>query len=451
MRSALLQRAIVDVEMTRKLAWVAALACAAVMGACGSDNGAATSGGSGAAGPGGELPCDVSDMLALRCQQCHAAEPKFGAPMPLVSRADLQATALDGGTMVATLAVARMQDDARMPPPPNAPASSAETALLQQWIDAGMPAREPGVSCDGGGGGMGGGSVGCEPDMVLTAAEPFTMPETSIDEQVCFGISVSGLDQKRHITAIAPMIDNDTIIHHMLLLQAPSAVSPTPAPCAFTSAQWKLLYAWGPGTPPQLLPPEAGYPIEAGQTAHFVLQVHYNNLQGLVGETDQSGIALCTTEELRSYDADVMAFGATGFNGIIPNATSQLACDTAIIAQVDPWFPITVFQSWPHMHQIGRSQLSVVDKGGSQEVLADVPDYDFNYQIAYPTDVTIDVGDSVSTTCTWQNDSATSVGFGENTQDEMCFNFVSYYPRVEAAFWHWLLPAEAASCNMTQP
>ncbi|MEY4509033.1 MAG: hypothetical protein RLZZ450_1155 [Pseudomonadota bacterium] len=37
-------------------------------------------------------------------------------------------------------------------------------------------------------------------------------------------------------------------------------------------------------------------------------------------------------------------------------------------------------------------------------------------------------GDVVTTTCHYKNDTNKVVGFGENTGNEMCFNFVVYYP-----------------------
>src|SRR5688500_15408486 len=39
------------------------------------------------------LPCEVDRALELKCRNCHGAEPRFGAPMPLASYEDTQATA----------------------------------------------------------------------------------------------------------------------------------------------------------------------------------------------------------------------------------------------------------------------------------------------------------------------------------------------------------------------
>ena len=393
------------------------------------------------------LPCDVSQLLQQRCQNCHGVNTQFGAPMSLVTHADLLAAAVTGSGSVAERSVTRMQATTeRMPPPPNVVASAAEVAVLQGWIDAGMPARAAGETCDGGsggaGGGGGGGDLGCVPSIALTAQHPYNMPADKTDSQICFGIDVPASVAKRHITAIVPRLDNKKIIHHILLMQAPSSVPAAPAPCDFTQSDWKLLYAWGPGAPPQKLPPEAGFPIEGGETIHFVMQVHYNNLQGLVGEQDQSGIDLCTTETLRPHDADIMAFGGGEFS-LTPAATTEMTCDLTVPAVVSSYFPVTIFQSWPHMHQLGRAMHSELRRpDNSVEVLVDVPDYSFDYQTTYPNNgIKLGVGDVVRTSCSWHNTTNNTVTFGENTADEMCFNFVTYYPRINSTQWTWLAPA----------
>ncbi len=406
--------------------------------------------GGGGAGQASALPCAVDDILELRCKQCHDSEPQFGAPMPLSNREDLLAKTLDGSMTVIDLAIERMKDDgAIMPPPPNPAATAAEIAVLESWVDAGHPAREAGAMCDGGGGnGGGGGGPDCEPDLQIQAAAPFSMPATSLDEQVCFGIDIPGGDAKRHITMIAPKIDNSKILHHILLLKSPTAVSPEPTKCSVVNAEWKLLYAWGPGTPALSLPSAAGLPLAAGESTHFVLQVHYSNLTGLENQVDQSGLELCTTTDLREHDADIMALGSANFSGIAPNATSELSCSSTIPKELAPLFPITVYQSWPHMHQKGHRLSTMVEHDeGETSTLVDVDNYSFDYQITYPTDMKVDVGAKITTTCAWKNNTPNAIDFGEETSDEMCFNFISYYPKIDVPQWHWLLPAASADCG----
>ncbi|MBJ6760492.1 hypothetical protein JGU66_06930 [Myxococcaceae bacterium JPH2] len=89
-----------------------------------------------------ELPCDVKEVLARRCAQCHASPPSSGAPAPLLSRADLQkASALYPGTTWGERSVVRMKDTgAPMPPTSEPPLTAEERSIVEQWVQAGMPA-----------------------------------------------------------------------------------------------------------------------------------------------------------------------------------------------------------------------------------------------------------------------------------------------------------------------
>jgi hypothetical protein len=118
------------------------------LAACGNDHGYGNVGGVGGefdvdAGitpaQHGELPCDVQAFLVSRCQGCHANQPINGAPMSLVTYADLTAKN-PVGVMVAERGLIRIKATAaRMPPPPGAPATPAEIAAFGDWIAAGVP------------------------------------------------------------------------------------------------------------------------------------------------------------------------------------------------------------------------------------------------------------------------------------------------------------------------
>jgi hypothetical protein len=99
---------------------------------------------------------DVAKVLKDRCQLCHAAQPDFGAPMPLVTYADTQAVA-DGGLRMWRRMKNRIVDGTM---PQNGKLTDAEKATLMNWFDAG--ALGSAKSCTGGTGGSAGigGSAG---------------------------------------------------------------------------------------------------------------------------------------------------------------------------------------------------------------------------------------------------------------------------------------------------
>ena len=131
-------------EVTTVQTWIAA---GYPKGTCGgADSGAAPapSVGAGAGTDGGVgsatgVPCDVQQLMGARCLACHASTPTGGAPMPLVSYADLtKASKSDATKTVAQLSLERMQSTTR-PMPPGGGTTAPELTAMQTWIAAGYP------------------------------------------------------------------------------------------------------------------------------------------------------------------------------------------------------------------------------------------------------------------------------------------------------------------------
>ncbi|MFT3775404.1 MAG: peptidylglycine alpha-amidating monooxygenase [Minicystis sp.] len=405
-----------------------------VNAACGSDDRARES----------ILPCDVSDVLAKRCATCHGATPSFGAPMPLVTYADLLAAApSDPARRVYEVIGTRTHDDARpMPQPPYPRLDATEQKTLDDWIAAGAPAAT--ASCDGGSGHGGGGGPSCVPDVHVVPSTPYTVPTDTTDAYICYGIDVTA-SAKRHVTAFLPRIDNPKIVHHIVLFQADASAEPGPTPCALGgSAGWRIIGVWAPGNTGFTLPPEAGFPLEG--TAHYVVQVHYNNVLHLSGESDASGFDFCTTSTLRPNDADVLAFGAINFS-VPPQGSLDVTCEYQAPAVLGSG--IRIVGGMPHMHKLG-TRISTVRLGESgPEDLGTRDPWSFEDQFWSPIDRTVMPGDTIRTRCAWDNPGTVPVGFGENTEDEMCFTFAIYYPRIADPKWKWLKPAVGATCSPT--
>lgn len=97
--------------------------------------------GTGPTGCASVLPAAVQALLSAKCTTCHGPTPVPGAPMSLVTYADLTAPAKsDASRTVAAMAVARMQSTTLpMPPAPATPATPTEIAAVQSWITAGYP------------------------------------------------------------------------------------------------------------------------------------------------------------------------------------------------------------------------------------------------------------------------------------------------------------------------
>jgi hypothetical protein len=224
-----------------------------------------------------------------------------------------------------------------------------------------------------------------------------------------------------------PIIKNTSVLHHWLLYATDAKTHPsgTSAPCSAIEVGAYLVAGWAPGAPPTQLPPDVGLQMPTGPNGGLILEVHHFNNDPSVPQTDSSGVRFCTAAaNTRPHTAGVHFTGSEGIC-LMPNSQQQVSgvCNP----QTDKG-DIHIVNVWPHMHKLATHQkVTITRADGSTEVLHDQP-FDFNSQITYPKDVVIHPGDSLSTTCSFNNTTAEKVPFGENTQAEMCYSFVTAWP-----------------------
>jgi hypothetical protein len=76
-----------------------------------------------------------------------------------------------------------------------------------------------------------------------------------------------------------------------------------------------------------------------------------------------------------------------------------------------------------------------------------VANWNFQNQSFLPIHVTANAGDTITTHCAWKNTTSSTVNFGENTEDEMCYSFTMYYPKINSPLFTWATPATLATCQ----
>jgi hypothetical protein len=85
------------------------------------------------------------------------------------------------------------------------------------------------------------------------------------------------------------------------------------------------------------------------------------------------------------------------------------------------------------MHQLGTHLKTTATIGGETTVLHDDA-YSFNDQAFIPFEtITLDAGDTLTTECTWNNTTSSTVTWGESSTTEMCFSIMYRYPKVSSA------------------
>jgi hypothetical protein len=231
--------------------------------------------------------------------------------------------------------------------------------------------------------------------------------------------------------------DNVAVVHHWLLYvehanAADGDVEPCPlaGPTGFLCGQAStraLITGWAPGRQDFRLPAGVGLELPAPGSL-LALEVHYNNNTSGMTAQDQSGAELCVTSKFRANTAGVTWLGTQSIN--IPAHTQGTASGTCkpLRMGLGAADPIHILYSWPHMHRLGRHLKSLVQRvAGGQDVLYD-GDFSFEFQVSHDSPLLLQPGDSLITTCSYENSTDGSVSFGQSTDKEMCFNFTYAWP-----------------------
>jgi hypothetical protein len=249
----------------------------------------------------------------------------------------------------------------------------------------------------------------------------------------CFSFQVP-VDRLYHIVGFEAVVQ-DPVIHHFILSYSTEPVELDPnVPCFDWPAQ--MLWFWGPGMGSMELPPEAGFLVgDTGDTVTFVLQVHYNNPL-LTEFQNADGVDILVTDELRPHRAGIFSQGDIAEIMIPPGEPAYqhtARCDadytSALITE-----PINVFASLLHAHEIGAAIESEVFRGGqSLGMIARQDPYEFDNQWFQPTELTLQPGDELETRCTYDStDRVEPTPGGVASTEEMCINFMMYYPWIPA-------------------
>nr|AZK16218.1 tyramine beta-hydroxylase [Lymnaea stagnalis] len=201
----------------------------------------------------------------------------------------------------------------------------------------------------------------------------------------------------------------------------------------------KVIGAWAMGAEAMIYPEEAGVPVGGQGFSRFaLLEVHYNNPQKKSGRMDSSGIRFHVTSQLRKYDAGIMELGLEYVNKMaVPPGQRDFKLSGYCVHKCTqmslPPAGIHVFASQLHTHLTGRRVYTKHARDGAElpEVNRDnhySPHFQEIRRLPQPHHVL--PGDVLITTCeydTTKRSKATVGGF--SITDEMCLNYVHYYPR----------------------
>ena len=309
----------------------------------------------------------IASILHQRCVGCHRSGEV--APFPLVEYDEVVGWAETIREVIA---------DGRMPPWHANPEhgkfyndirlSQREKELINTWIKNGcpegnaadLPPLTPFVE----------GWRISQPDVVYRMPQPFSVPAKGVVEYQHFTID-PGFTEDKWIKAAEVRPGNRAVTHHLIaFFHPPGSEEFEPIEPLYNS-----IVGFAPGLPPSNYPEGTYRRIPAG--SKIIIQAHYTPNGS--PQTDQSELGLVFADP-KSVKNEMTVAAALNWQFRIPAGADDHVVESSQKFDEDT----LLWALTPHMHLRGKSFRFVANyPDGKEEILLDVPRYDFNWQNTY--------------------------------------------------------------------
>ncbi|ADV62837.1 alkyl hydroperoxide reductase/thiol specific antioxidant/Mal allergen [Isosphaera pallida ATCC 43644] len=362
---------------------------------------------------------DIAPIVQAKCQTCHRTGGV--APFGLTSFAQVKRW---------SAMIAEVVEQGRMPPWHANPAygsfandrslTADQKRTLLSWIKQGcapgdLDQAPPNPVFPGEW------SIGT-PDLVLTMPEPYKIKANGTMPYQWAAIP-TGFTEDRWIESIEVKPGNKAVVHHVLVFVGrPGALRDQGRDP--TSRQ---LGGYVPGDVNIRFPEGVAKKIPAGST--LLLQLHYT--PNGKATTDQTSVGLIFAKQPPKYEAKTHGIFQTRFE-IPPHASNHEVVKTYRVPA-----DVKLLSLWPHMHLRGKDfRFTFRFPDGREEILLDVPSYDFAWQTVYQLKEPrlIPAGTVIECVAHFDNsennpanpDPNATVRWGEQTDDEMMIGYLDY-------------------------
>ncbi|MFT4613881.1 MAG: mono/diheme cytochrome c family protein [Bacteroidia bacterium] len=297
-------------------------------------------------------------------------------------------------------------------------------------------------------------------NLQLKLPAPYT-PTLRPDDHRCFAIDWP-MDELTYVIAVDAIPDQVAEVHHIIvnIIEPQDVHHYAGAGGEDGRPGWSCLGSggiegaplprqiggWVPGSAPGTVPEGTGMPIEPGSI--LVVQIHYNTL---VAEPtpDQSVVLVSTTDEVPRPASGFLYTNPTYLGGgvmIIPAGKDDVHHGFTVPASIlvdlfgapaglKAGDSFALHNGFIHMHSLGKTgRTTVVRADGTEQIVVDIRDWDFNWQATYglEKELRVNPGDLFRLECSWDNSAENQVivdgvqlpprevDWGDGTGDEMC-------------------------------
>jgi hypothetical protein len=296
--------------------------------------------------------------------------------------------------------------------------SDREVETLVAWIDGGAPEGDPKLTPPVPAFETGW-NIG-KPDKVIDIGTDYEVPAQGTVAYQYF-TAPTGFTEDVWVESAEVRPDKRSAVHHIIaFIQEPGAP-------AGQGPLNNLLVGYAPGEQPLRLAPGTAKLVKAGSKIMF--QVHYTpNGKAL---KDRSYIGLKFAKQPPQYRA--ITANATNRRFVIPPGDPAFEVKSTWTARQET----VLVNLMPHMHLRGKDfKFTLVYPDGREEVILNVPKYDFNWQLQYDlkTPITLPEGTRIDCVAHFDNspnnkfnpDPTKEVKWGDQTWEEMMMGFFTY-------------------------
>ena len=388
---------------------------------------------------------DVLPILQKDCQTCH--RPGEIGPMPLLTYQ---------GTRPWAKAIKTAVLSKKMPPwfadpkhgqfANDRSLSAAEVKTLVAWADGGAPegnAKDRPAPVEW----VDGWNIP-QPDLVVQMPVEYEVPARGTVEYT-YMIVPTGFTEDKWVQAMEVRPSNRAVVHHAnVYIRRPGSpwLRKYPAGVAFVPDEQKNSSSAGaplldenvagftPGKQTVVLTPGEAKLIPAG--SDIVFQIHYTPNGTALKDRTKIGFVFAKTPPGNAWREFTPPITAS----CIPPGAREYRVEASTTLQADS----VLVSLKPHMHLRGKSmEFRAVYPTGEKEILLDVPQYSFNWQLefilAHPK--TLPKGTRLEVTAAFDNspdnpynpDPTKAVRWGDQTWEEMAIGYfeIGFNPKLD--------------------
>lgn len=357
----------------------------------------------------------VASIIHKRCATCHHADT--AAPFSLLTYEETR----DWAEMIQEVV-----SDRRMPPwdidsrvghfKNDLTMPKDEIDAVVSWVEAGAPLGDP-ASVPNAPEFTPGWMIG-KPDQVFAMPVAYEVPASGTVEYQYF-VTPTNFEKDMWVQAAEPRPGTRSVVHHIIVFWREKGSTKT--------NRLPMVAGFAPGEEPTVYPDDVGMKIPAG--AELVWQVHYTPTGRAETDRCELGIKFHKSPPERHIQ------GGGIFNTQF--AIPAHAKNHEVVSEKPFSEDIELLSLMPHMHLRGKDfKYIALLPSGDEEVLLNIPDYDFNWQHSYKFEKPLRLPKGTTIKCIAHYDNSSDnpanpdptelVKWGDQTWEEMMIGWYSY-------------------------